>query len=85
MNEPPQNDAESQELIDMLIAISVVSRHLARKVAEASALQRGKGFPCHSRPGQQGCACRDGERRSQQTRREEETHEQYERTGSGPG
>ena len=44
MNEPPQNTAPqekvgqtdpvpvSQEMIDLLIAISVVSRHLARKL-----------------------------------------------------
>lgn len=32
MNEPPQNEAESQELVDTLIAISVVARHLARKL-----------------------------------------------------
>ena len=30
MNDPPKN--EDRELIDMLIAISVVSRHLARKL-----------------------------------------------------
>ena len=47
MNDPPQND--TQELHDLLIAISVVARHLARKLedqnrndAESSALQRGK-------------------------------------------
>lgn len=34
MNEPPQNKAEDQELIDMLIAISVVARHLARKLED---------------------------------------------------
>ena len=30
MNDPPQND--TQELHDLLIAISVVARHLARKL-----------------------------------------------------
>ena len=30
MNEPPQN--ENQDLIDLLITISVVARHLARKL-----------------------------------------------------
>lgn len=34
MNEPPQHEAENRELIDMLIAISVVARHLARKLEE---------------------------------------------------
>ena len=49
MKDPPQN-ADDRELHDLLIAISVVSRHLARKVEEASALQRGSCFPCYSRP-----------------------------------
>ncbi len=34
MKEPPQREAENQDLIDLLIAISVVSRHLARKLEE---------------------------------------------------
>lgn len=32
MNDPPQND--TQELHDLLIAISVVARHLARKLEQ---------------------------------------------------
>lgn len=32
MADPPQKESENQELIDMLIAISVVARHLARKL-----------------------------------------------------
>ena len=32
MNEPPQTDAGTRELIEMLNAISVVTRHLARKL-----------------------------------------------------
>lgn len=34
MTEPPQNAAENQELTDQLIAISVVARHLARKLED---------------------------------------------------
>ena len=34
MNEPPQNEAGNQDLIDLLIAISVVARHLARKLED---------------------------------------------------
>ena len=34
MNEPPQDEPEARELTDLLIAISVVARHLARKLEE---------------------------------------------------
>ena len=34
MNEPPQNEPEARELTDLLIAISVVARHLARKLED---------------------------------------------------
>ena len=34
MNDPPQREADNREVIDMLIAISVVARHLARKLEE---------------------------------------------------
>jgi len=50
MTDPPRKKPENQELIDMLIAISVVARHLARKLEQASALQRGEGLPYYSRP-----------------------------------
>ena len=33
MNDPPK-ETEDRELIDMLIAISVVARHLARKLEQ---------------------------------------------------
>ena len=34
MNDPPQREAANQDVIDMLIAISVVARHLARKLED---------------------------------------------------
>ena len=34
MNEPPQDEPEARELTDLLIAISVVARHLARRLEE---------------------------------------------------
>ena len=34
MNDPPQEEETSQDPIDLLIAISVVARHLARKLEE---------------------------------------------------
>jgi len=36
MNDPPQREADNREVIDMLIAISVVARHLARKLEETN-------------------------------------------------
>ncbi len=42
MNEPPQNEAENQDLIDLLIAISVVARHLARKLEEQNRKKENK-------------------------------------------
>ena len=36
MNDPPQREAANQDVIDMLIAISVVARHLARKLEETN-------------------------------------------------
>ncbi len=34
MTDPPQSQSSSQDLIDLLIAISVVARHLARKLED---------------------------------------------------
>lgn len=34
MHDPPQKETGSRELSDLLIAISVVARHLARKMEE---------------------------------------------------
>lgn len=50
MNEPPQNN-ENQELIDMLIAISVVARHLARKLEDQNRNNEEKKHEQDERPG----------------------------------
>ena len=76
MTDPPQNEPEARELADLLIAISVVARHLARKIEGAPALPRGEGRPC-----------RNGIRPSQKpkTDSKETNHEQDERTGGSAG
>ncbi len=52
MNDPPK-ETEDRELIDMLIAISVVSRHLARKLemkGSEEATRRNPGFLAKMKP-----------------------------------
>lgn len=48
MNEPPQD--ENQELTDLLIAISVVARHLARKLEDQNR-NKEKDHEQNERPG----------------------------------
>ena len=75
----PRWESEEQELVDMLSAISMVSRHQARKVEQASALKRGEGLPCYRRPFRQTECSRDGKRQSQQTKQtREEEKDHYE-------
>ncbi len=42
MNDPPQDEEFSQDPVDLLIAISVVARHLARKLEELRRLEKHK-------------------------------------------
>ena len=40
MNDPPQREAANQDVIDMLIAISVVARHLAASFVSGFILEQ---------------------------------------------
>ena len=50
MNEPPQDEAGNRELTDLLIAISVVARHLARKLEDNNRKEE-KDHEQNERPG----------------------------------
>ena len=51
MSDPPQTDTDTQDLIDHLIAISVVARHLARRLEQHSKNNEEKNHEPNERTG----------------------------------